>query len=94
MTLSIAKTKLPPEQQAEVWQEAVETAPNGKVTAAHVAQVVEKVKPDSNYQHRATGALQFATIAISQLERIKDSDPQKEEAINRVIEWCNKRLKT
>jgi hypothetical protein len=29
-------TVLPPEAQREVWQAAVETAPNGKVTAAHV----------------------------------------------------------
>lgn len=29
-------TSLEPEQQREVWQRAVETAPNGKVTAAHV----------------------------------------------------------
>jgi hypothetical protein len=27
---------LEPSQQREVWQEAVETAPNGKLTAAHV----------------------------------------------------------
>lgn len=35
-------TKLPPEQQAEAWQEAVQSAPNGKVTAAHVQQIVEE----------------------------------------------------
>ncbi len=29
-------TSLKPEQQREVWQRAVESAPNGKVTAAHV----------------------------------------------------------
>lgn len=29
-------TKLEPELQPVVWQKAVETAPNGKVTAAHV----------------------------------------------------------
>lgn len=34
-------TKLEPEQQIEAWQEAVETAPNGKVTAAHVERVVD-----------------------------------------------------
>jgi len=32
-------TSLEPDQQREVWQRAVETAPNGKITAAHVAQV-------------------------------------------------------
>lgn len=36
-------TKLEPEKQREVWQEAVETAPEGKVTAAHVAATVERL---------------------------------------------------
>ncbi|MCE5265549.1 MAG: hypothetical protein LLG97_18735 [Deltaproteobacteria bacterium] len=31
---------LPAPQQREVWNEAVEAAPDGKVTAAHVAMVV------------------------------------------------------
>lgn len=31
---------LPPEQQREAWQQAVESAPNGKVTAAHVEKTV------------------------------------------------------
>ena len=38
-------TKLEPEQQVEAWREAVETAPGGKVTAAHVAAVVERHAP-------------------------------------------------
>lgn len=37
-------TTLPPEAQARVWQEAVETAPNGKVTAAHVQRVVNEFR--------------------------------------------------
>jgi hypothetical protein len=40
-------TQLPPEEQADAWQEAVDTAPAGKVTAKHVAAVVAKRKaPD------------------------------------------------
>lgn len=40
-------TTLEPEVQREVWQRAVETAPNGKVTAAHVQNVVgEYRKPE------------------------------------------------
>lgn len=35
-------SKLDPEQQREAWQEAVETAPEGKVTAAHVEKVVNQ----------------------------------------------------
>lgn len=35
-----ALARLGPEQQAQAWQMAVETAPNGKVTAAHVKETV------------------------------------------------------
>jgi hypothetical protein len=35
-------TGLPPQEQREVWQEAVDTAPDGKVTAAHVQAVVDQ----------------------------------------------------
>jgi len=38
--------KLQPDQQREVWQQAVETAPEGKVTARHVAKVVSEVTRD------------------------------------------------
>lgn len=36
---------LEPDRQREVWQRAVETAPNGKMTAAHVEQVREQIAP-------------------------------------------------
>lgn len=48
-------TRLEPNEQIAAWQEAVETAPNGKVTAAHVAEVVE----------RRSGATAFNNHAIS-----------------------------
>jgi len=35
-------TELPAEEQAAAWEEIVATAPCGKITAAHVAQVVER----------------------------------------------------
>jgi hypothetical protein len=37
-------TTLSPEQQAEVWNEAVKTAPAGKVTAKHVQTTVKRLK--------------------------------------------------
>ena len=37
-------TQLPPEAQSVVWQRAVETAPEGKVTAAHVQAAVNEYK--------------------------------------------------
>lgn len=39
-------TSLPPEVQAEAWQRAVETAPDGKITAAHVQSVVDDYKEE------------------------------------------------
>ena len=43
-------TSLPAEEQPIVWQRAVETAPNGKVTAAHVAEVAREYKlPAANH---------------------------------------------
>ncbi len=47
---------LSPTQQREVWTEAVRTAPNGKVTAAHVERVrdeliiVDEVEPTFNFE--------------------------------------------
>lgn len=37
-------TSFPAEQQAEVWQEAVETAPAGKLTGAHVERTVARFR--------------------------------------------------
>lgn len=36
-------------------------------------------------------ALEFAAMAISQLDRIQPGDPQKDEALNQVIEYCQAR---
>ena len=36
--------QLPAEQQAAAWQQAVDTAPEGKITAAHIEKVVEEFK--------------------------------------------------
>ena len=39
-------TTLPPADQPIAWQRAVETAPNGRVTAGHVTSVVREMKAD------------------------------------------------
>jgi hypothetical protein len=39
-------TGLPADLQREVWQRAVDTAPNGKITAAHVTSVVDQLTAD------------------------------------------------
>lgn len=41
-------TKLPDDEQVAAWKEAVATAPEGKVTAAHVEKVVASRLPDSD----------------------------------------------
>ena len=38
-------TKLPPDRRPEAWAKAVDTAPDGKLTAKHVAQVVADMLP-------------------------------------------------
>ncbi len=92
-------SKLEPEKQKEAWQRAVATAPDGKITAAHVYKIVkgmtepepktpktEKKMLPSIPEH----AVYFATIAISQLDRISDDDPTKGEALDMIQEWINK----
>lgn len=83
---------LAPAQQREAWQKAVETAPEGKVTAAHVYKIVkgmtepEKPAPPPKPQE-PSDAMAFAAIAISQLERIHPKDPKRSEALNKVERW-------
>jgi hypothetical protein len=43
-------TKLKPGERREVWRKACETAPNGKVTAAHVEKVKNELYPSSVYR--------------------------------------------
>jgi len=50
----------------------------------------KEVMPE--YVDNSTEAMQFATIAISQLSRIRKEDPKKIEALNRVISWINNKL--
>ena len=50
---------LPPERQAEAWQRAVETAPEGKVTAAHVQAVVTEMQTGNVYQPIAATVFSF-----------------------------------
>ena len=39
-------TVLEPEQQREAWERAVSTAPNGRITAAHVQSIVDEMTAD------------------------------------------------
>ncbi len=51
---------LPPEAQRIVWQSAVENAPEGKVTAAHVQQAVTQFRRDEQAQRHETERAQNA----------------------------------
>lgn len=63
-----ALSELEPEQQREAWALAVETAPNGKVTAAHVERVVDQLtgeiidrKPAANVIHVSDDSYEWFT---------------------------------
>lgn len=88
--------RLEPEKQKVAWQKAVETAPEGKVTAAHVQKVVrEMVEPAPKPKQQEikvefTDAMLIATFAISHLERIRQDDPKHDEALDYVAAWIAK----
>lgn len=42
-------TKLEPDEQVRVWEQVVATAPEGKITAAHVQAVVDEIKRPVSY---------------------------------------------
>ncbi|MCI0348146.1 MAG: phage N-6-adenine-methyltransferase, partial [Acidobacteriales bacterium] len=54
-------TALPPEQQAPAWQQAVDSAPAGRVTAAHVQTVVETLHRQTPHVARNSGVSEWYT---------------------------------
>lgn len=97
-TRPLAKLRENPDAQRIAWDKAVETAPDGRVTAAHVAKVVKTMMPEDEKSPpiklgKPTYAMNFATIAISQLERIDPKDPRREEALQSVMNWIIKNMK-
>ncbi len=84
-----------PEKQREAWLKVIETAPNGKITAAHVERIVmemlgktEPVAPPVEPINKETGVA-LATMAISALEKISFDDPERVEALQMVQEWLD-----
>lgn len=89
----------------EAWQEAVETAPEGVITAAHVKKVVRDIAareegpdPEPKQEEKKPEAVggafteNYVTMAISHLKRIDRADPGKKAAGIKVIAWCIKNL--
>jgi len=90
-------SKLPPAQQKEAWDRAVQTAPQGKVTAKHVENVVQlhtnpKHDPSRPEFFDISLPMKYAEMAISQLERITPNDPDWREALEYVAAWITKSL--
>lgn len=85
-----------PDLQREAWQRAVETAPNGKITAAHVEQTIAQVL---NKPHVANNSgnnewytpQEYIDAAIETMGRI-DLDPASSEIANGTV--CAKKIFT
>lgn len=88
--------RLEPQQQREAWQQAVATAPDGKLTAAHVYKIVKgmtgEIPKKEPLKIVVTEAKEIAIFIISHLERIRKNDPKRDEAFKKIIKWCNKNM--
>ena len=81
-------SKLEPAQQREAWQKAVETAPEGKVTAAHVSKVVKEMTGEhssSQMQENKKEEMQEDSDAIFHLKRWWKKTTKKDRRV--FIEW-------
>jgi len=89
--------RLEPDKQREAWQQAVDTAPDGKVTAAHVYKIVKGMTEGDTGKTEnvsvVTEAMGIATFIISHLERIRVDDPKRDDALRRVLRWCNENMR-
>lgn len=89
-------SKLPECEQPAAWKEAVETAPNGKMTAKHVEEVVSKrlnaieIEPtEASVQptkEKGVGVIR-ANEAINSLIRIPKNDALRKRGFQLVMDW-------
>lgn len=96
--IAISAAAIVASKPAEVQREIL-TKPNLKRGIRETVKKevpVEKPKPSTGkqaFKTEATTALQFAVMAISQLERIQLDDPKRDEAFDRVESWLLKARK-
>ena len=90
-------TRLAAPLQIEAWKKAVETAPEGKITARHINHVVSEIEGKEERKrhirerkYEATEAMHFAGIALANLECIRSDDPKRQKAFDYIVNWIEK----
>ena len=92
-------SQLEPEQQCDVWEEAVRIADGKVVTYKQVKALVTELigpappappKKKDPYAH--SDANYFVSLAILHLDKIRDDDPLRVEAVGRVSGWIQEKL--
>lgn len=84
-------SKVAPEKQSLVWQDAVGIAGGKQPTAAQVEQAVDNhTSKRESVDYSPSDGMQYAEMAILNLEKIQPNDTQRQKAFDRVIKWISK----
>ena len=93
-------SRLTPEQQRIVWDETVNTAPEGKITASLVSKITKRMFPMPKKENKIdvkpqfpSDAMLYSGIALSQLKRIHPDDPKRNEAFDMITKWITNERK-